>query len=487
MNSLFDHIAGDMAFPLCPTILMIRKLPPDLSKEEATDLFQYFGAKSVSVMSSKGHMKGSAFAEFSSKEEADIALKKLHQALLFGSRLIVQYSDKNFMPYDTSEQVVLPPPQEPVKQTNPTSEKVFSTPDPSLHYLYPPPTTQTLSNISHALVAVPQFYIQVLHLMNKMNLPPPFSKSSEKSIFETTVPLQPPLPSSSESELESDPEEPQELGESEKLEIEKEILEEKRIATQAFLEKHVPDLDRKRKRRISESAPEITTKSSKLSKDSILNIVEMDLSTDSRSFQPLLATSSSVSEIRDETLENQSTVNTVNEVREVIQESPTSVSDVKEPAVSEQPEILSVAPSSSCNIPGSSPGKVTDNFREEKLSEHQKLVKSRCLTPEQFAEHAVFKKYVRGEPSNKLYIKNLNHKNVEEKELEELFLPYQEYFHGGNQNPSELQIKLMTRGQMKGQAFITFSSTKASEAAMSDLHGFVLHGKPMAIMFAKSK
>src|SRR5262249_30017362 len=49
----------------------------------------------------------------------------------------------------------------------------------SLHYRYPPPTTAILTNIMNALIAVPKLYIQVLHLMNKMNLPPPFGPITE--------------------------------------------------------------------------------------------------------------------------------------------------------------------------------------------------------------------------------------------------------------------------------------------------------------------
>lgn len=41
-------------------------------------------------------------------------------------------------------------------------------------YLYPPPSPSVLANIAQTLVAVPKFYTQVLHLMNKMNLPTPF-------------------------------------------------------------------------------------------------------------------------------------------------------------------------------------------------------------------------------------------------------------------------------------------------------------------------
>lgn len=45
-------------------------------------------------------------------------------------------------------------------------------------YSYPPPNPIVLCNIAHTLVAVPKFYTQVLHLMNKMNLPCPFGPLS---------------------------------------------------------------------------------------------------------------------------------------------------------------------------------------------------------------------------------------------------------------------------------------------------------------------
>lgn len=51
----------------------------------------------------------------------------------------------------------------------------FTCPPPAhLKYQYPPPTPAVLHNISCTLASVPKFYTQVLHLMNKMNLPCPF-------------------------------------------------------------------------------------------------------------------------------------------------------------------------------------------------------------------------------------------------------------------------------------------------------------------------
>jgi hypothetical protein len=45
---------------------------------------------------------------------------------------------------------------------------------PWLEYRYPPPNPAVLENIARTLWSVPKFYEQTLHLMNKMNLPPPF-------------------------------------------------------------------------------------------------------------------------------------------------------------------------------------------------------------------------------------------------------------------------------------------------------------------------
>ncbi|XP_063684595.1 RNA-binding region-containing protein 3-like [Bolinopsis microptera] len=503
-----------MAFPPSPTILMVRKLPIDLSNEEASDLLQYFGAKSVSVMSPRGHMRGTAFAEFGSREEADIALKKLHQAPLFGSRLVVQYSEKNFMPFEAPDSVILPqPPKATEKPPQPerVGLKTESLPDHSLHYLYPPPTSQTLSNISHALVAVPHFYIQVLHLMNKMNLPPPFSKSTEKSIFETSASLPPPLPSSSESELESDHEEPQELVESRTLEKEKEILEEKRIATQAFIEKHMPESERKRKREISEPDPGHTVKMSKAvcneeSKSSSVNeSVDMDLS-DSENTEAVELPTVKPSEIdvpsnkSSQEPEIPSSSNVTTEMKNRAIPKPLKP-DYEEPTSSSEPTSMVGSQSEKsfeAAIPETIPEKIAElrknyaelrkKLRKKQFIDHQTTVRSKCLTPDNFAEHAVLKRYVKGDPSSKLYIKNLNHKEVQEKDLKDLFRPYLEFYGRDEQdNVPELQIKLMTRGQMKGQAFITLPNVEASEVALSDLHGYVLHGKPMAIMFAKSK
>lgn len=47
-------------------------------------------------------------------------------------------------------------------------------------------------------------------------------------------------------------------------------------------------------------------------------------------------------------------------------------------------------------------------------------------------------------------------------------------------------IRHMTEGRMKGQAFITLPNLTAAEVAVSECHGYVLNGRPMAVAYAKS-
>ena len=500
-----------------PTILFIQKLPTELSDDETTDLLKYFGAISVSVMSSRGHMKGSAFAEFSSLDDADIALKKLHQARLFGSRLVVQYSDKTFMPVDPSESLILPEPPMPRDVTGQSTSEAgqsSSISDPSLHYLYPPPTQNTLNNISHALVAVPQFYIQMLHLMNKMNLPPPFSHSSEKSIFESSEStLPPPLPSSSESEMESDHET---TNQPDKHLIEKEILAEKRIATQAFIDKNI-EPERKRKREFSgdaQNAPLIVSISkNEVGIKEVVGHADMGL-TENRS--PSKDITSGGNDLIDYSARKQQDLPVPVDISSIplppqnkdnskmpfvhnkVDKISNMVTNTDANANNDGTEQINSFPTSSNDTiqmidsnQNSKEGQSTNNsVSASSTSDFEKFrasLRTKCMGADQLSELNAFKKNLKGDPSCKLYLKNLNHKLVQEKDLIELFKPYFDFYQNDQDVNDNMVIKLMTRGQMKGQAFVTLPSLKAASTALSDLHGYLLFDKPMAIMYAKSK
>lgn len=86
-----------------------------------------------------------------------------------------------------------------------------------------------------------------------------------------------------------------------------------------------------------------------------------------------------------------------------------------------------------------------------------------------------FANYSPGQPSHILYIKNLS-ADVTKSDLVGLFLRYQ--FAG-----QELLFRLLKRGRMKGQAFITFPDKDTSARALQLVNGYKLKGKPMVIEF----
>ncbi|KAG2174654.1 hypothetical protein INT44_006918, partial [Umbelopsis vinacea] len=79
--------------------------------------------------------------------------------------------------------------------------------NPNLKYKYPDPTPEILTNMMQAIGSVPRLYNQVLHLMNKMNLPPPFGPVRKDAIPDTLKRKSDGLVASDESEMESSGEE----------------------------------------------------------------------------------------------------------------------------------------------------------------------------------------------------------------------------------------------------------------------------------------
>eukprot|EP00128_Syssomonas_multiformis_P017382 Colp12_sorted_trinity150504_noHs@11380 len=60
-------------------------------------------------------------------------------------------------------------------------------------------------------------------------------------------------------------------------------------------------------------------------------------------------------------------------------------------------------------------------------------------------------------------------------------------YYGPGASEDDVDIKLMTEGPMKGQAFVGLPTIAAAKRALSDVHGYVLHGKPMLVQFARAR
>ncbi|KAJ7370378.1 RNA-binding region-containing protein 3 [Desmophyllum pertusum] len=138
-------------------------------------------------MERRGKMRDAAFVEFATQAEAARHCRNYTNLSSWVSRLTVEYAK----PYHerlaaqqcnrVSSKSVL---DENIKNEKDTrkqdqtekgsKKKIKYNSSPGLHYVYPPVNVAILTNIAHTLVCVPRFYVQVLHLMNKMNLPAPF-------------------------------------------------------------------------------------------------------------------------------------------------------------------------------------------------------------------------------------------------------------------------------------------------------------------------
>jgi U11/U12 small nuclear ribonucleoprotein SNRNP65 len=91
----------------------------------------------------------------------------------------------------------------------------------------------------------------------------------------------------------------------------------------------------------------------------------------------------------------------------------------------------------------------------------------------------LYRNYERGQPSQRLYVKNIDTKHVDERILHSIYDRY-------NQNSFQIDIRLMCEGKMKGQAFVTFPNEEMALNALNDTNGFVLYEKPMIVQFART-
>lgn len=203
---------------VCEDTLRVKNLPKELSDTEKEEFLRHFGAVKVKIISSKAKQKSIAFAKFETKEIAKAVLLRLHQLTVLNCRLCVEYAESDIGSAPAKANSVASASadggeyfQQFLKKLNSWNAYSFHQPPPShLKYLYPRPNRATISNIAHALASVPKFYTQVLHLMNKMNLPPPFasvpdSATDYKRILKKSS-TEMEVNSSEESEIESEEE-----------------------------------------------------------------------------------------------------------------------------------------------------------------------------------------------------------------------------------------------------------------------------------------
>ncbi|XP_057671772.1 RNA-binding region-containing protein 3 [Diorhabda carinulata] len=456
---------------VCKDTLKIKNLPKELSDAHKEDFARHFGASKIKVITSRVKEKSVVYAKFDSEELAKSVMFRLHQISVLNCRLCVEYAENDLLQGK--------PKQKRIEEADITSKKSFKTflnkltsfndsvgfhqPPPShLKYLYPKANRATINNIAHALSTIPRFYTQVLHLMNRMNLPPPFAV--EQPPVRTITPSQHPviqkLPekvnsappvekpitvstthqpetqqkSSSESELESD---------NEDTFRNREYTPLKRKATQT---KAV-----KRPKFIKPPVVQSTSSSTKLV-EKPENVFEKIDVQEKRKIEVKVSSEALVSQAK--------------------KEEKTGSFGIFLPLV--KPDIEK----------SPSPDKPQE--------EHKEKTEREAITAEELAANQiphkdlgvlpVFKNYHPGAPTCRLYIKNCA-KTVVTKDLEYI---YNRYRIPEGENTSQFDIRLMQEGRMKGQAFVTLDSIELAQKAVKETNGYILKDKPLVVVFARS-
>lgn len=109
--------------------------------------------------------------EFTSEVQAINAFNRLSRLEIKGIRLKVQAERGSIRNFTIKNQEILMPESTKYLEGDgdgETSRNAF------LSWHYPPANEATVAKIAEAILAVPKLYTQVLNLMNKMDLPPPF-------------------------------------------------------------------------------------------------------------------------------------------------------------------------------------------------------------------------------------------------------------------------------------------------------------------------
>uniref|UniRef100_A0A3B5A0G5 RNA-binding region-containing protein 3 n=1 Tax=Stegastes partitus TaxID=144197 RepID=A0A3B5A0G5_9TELE len=458
--------------------LLVRHLPAELTQEEKEDLLKYFGAESVRVLSNRGRLKHAAFATFRSEKSAAKALSRIHQLEVLDQTLIAEFAkgqdhitvlkDPPVSDRSVQKKQEIKEPNIPLIETGvaPSLGLKFQS-NPTLKYLYPPPSNGILTNITHALIAVPKFYVQVLHLMNKMNLPCPFGPVTHLPPA-PPIPMPPPFP----PEYPPLPEEEMELSSEEESEYESGDDEDKErivrlmgLVNQACKRPLRPKTASKRKKpKIKDLlyAPKPDSQSAPVLQPS--DVFEQPHPAGPKKIEFHIS---------------------VPEVAAIVEGG--GPADEGEVAPGSSEEALEAE-----GFGKLYPSAQTSQQQEEQSDDEQDLtsgiisrkeLEKGRLSRDEIKRMSVFKNYEPGEPTCRLYVKNIA-KQVEEKDLKYIYGRYIDPSSEAERNMFD--IVLMKEGRMKGQAFVGLPSEQSAEKALRDTNGYVLYDKPLVVQFARS-
>ncbi|XP_061406272.1 RNA-binding region-containing protein 3 isoform X2 [Lethenteron reissneri] len=476
--------------------LLVRRLPRALPADaERQRLLRHFGASDVRPA---GKMRNAAFATFPSEAAAAKALRRLHQLEVLGSVLAVEFArdrdaasareppapapgrDKSTVG-SHAESAPVPPKASQLDAIAPKLGVTY-TANPLLRYRYPPPTTNILANICHALSSSPRFYTQVADFAP---VPP--------AALPQLPPLPPEEPPRDAERLPPAPPEPEE--------VEMEVSSDEESEYESEEDEHA-----RRLKTMTDTAPALPKRplgKKKISKRKRPKLQDLLVApkapvpgsqpalTPAQVFeQPALAVSRKIAI----SLPSRPPAHTAPHPASPVdplgeregKEEREGMEDVGMGAGEEGQGgggFGKMFPAPACP----SPNRTDDEGEEEEEQPSQfisrKELSSGRVSREEMAKSSVFKNYSAGEPTCRLYVKNLS-RQVSEQDLKHIFGRYVDFSSDVEKNMFD--VRLMREGRMKGQAFVGLPSEREAQKALRDAHGYVLHGRPLVIQFARS-
>ncbi|XP_006650019.1 U11/U12 small nuclear ribonucleoprotein 65 kDa protein [Oryza brachyantha] len=416
--------------------LLVRHLPEAIPQEMLSRLFSHYGATSVRPCAG-GKLRNCAFVDFRDEVAASQAQSLLNRLRFLGKVLIVERANQPNSKNSSEKQheqaahgTSQAPSLNSLNQKNLISSSEPIAPrlgvdypfPPHLEYAYPPPDGNILTNIVNALIAVPRFYTQVLHLMNKMNLPAPFRMALPTPPLPSQVPAPAPPPP------------PPQLSATNKLHLTDLSSDE------SELESSDEDVDKRKVKRMKH--------------ETIVGpAVDKSIAHEAVGVKPAALVSS--------------------ELQVIKKKNP--VLQINITAKTAQKELTVQSTTDKELVP-------TDEQVEEKHFVTPQDIEKEKLPPEEILSLPMFKNYTPGNPASVLYIKNLAKDVIQD----DFYYVFGSLFENMEIARSSLSIKLMQEGRMRGQAFVTFPSVELAQRALSLVHGCVFKGKPMIIQFGRN-
>uniref|UniRef100_A0A8C2X8Y5 RNA-binding region-containing protein 3 n=1 Tax=Cyclopterus lumpus TaxID=8103 RepID=A0A8C2X8Y5_CYCLU len=452
--------------------LLIRRLPAELRQDEKEDLLKYFGAESVRVFSNTGRLRHAAFATFRSEKSAAKALNRLHQLEVLDHTLVAEFAKCQ------DHVTVLKDPRVSdrlsfLKQFClctfflTLSYRLTFQSNPTLKYLYPPPSNGILTNITHVLMSVPKFYVQVsicklsrvCFVFLQFELLPPSPPFPMPPPF---PPDYPPLPEE-EMELSSGEESEYESGDDEDKER---IVRLMGLVNQACKRPMRPKTASKRKKPGIKDllyAPKPDSQSAPVLQPS--DVFEQPHPAGQRKIEFHIS---------------------VPEVAAIVEGSGPEAdrgelapSGRREAAEEEAEGFGKLYPSAQASQQEEEHSDEEQELPSDVVS-RKELEKGR-LSRDEIKRMSVFKNYEAGEPTCRLYVKNIA-KQVEEKDMKYIYGRYVNPLSEAERNMFD--IVLMKEGRMKGQAFVGLPSGQSAEKALRETNGYVLYDKPLVVRTA---